>query len=137
VTETPEAGIVGALNDLSDQTRALVKTEIDSALRETWQKAKQSGPSAMLLAASGMLALCAAASSYRLTLRLLEKWLSPAAAALTATVGYGAAAACAGVLGIRKLQGAPMPLPTQTVREASGAVADAASQKPAGAEPDS
>lgn len=36
-------------------------------------------------------------------------------------------AAGAGVLGIRKLQEAPLPLPVQTVREASGAVAGAAS----------
>jgi hypothetical protein len=36
-TETPEmpqAGIAQALNDLSDQTRVLVKDEVDSALRE-------------------------------------------------------------------------------------------------------
>lgn len=126
--QTPQAGVAEALNNLSDQTRVLVKGEIDSALRETWEKAKRSGPPAMLLAASGALALLAAASAYRLTLRLLEKRLSPAGAAFAATVGYGSAAACAGVFGIRALREAPLPLPTQTAREASGAVADAVDQ---------
>jgi len=32
---TPQAGIAKALTDLSDQSRVLVKSEIDSPLRET------------------------------------------------------------------------------------------------------
>jgi hypothetical protein len=126
--QTPQAGVAEALNNLSDQTRGLVQSEIDSALRETWEKAKRSGPPAALLAAGGVLSLFAMASAYRLSLRLLEKRLSPAGAAFAATVGYGAAAACAGVAGIRALREAPLPLPTQTAREASGAVADAVNQ---------
>jgi hypothetical protein len=125
-SETPEAGIAQAVTNLSDQTRALVKDEIDSALREIWEKAKRSGPPVTLLAVSGVLTLSAAASSYRLILRLLEKRLSPAEAAFAAAVGYGMAAVCTGVLGIRQLRDAPAPLPTQTVREASGAMTDAA-----------
>jgi hypothetical protein len=126
--ETPQAGVAEALNNLSDQTRVLVKSEIDSALRETWEKAKRSGPPAALLAASGVLSLFAAASAYRLTLRLLEKRLSPAGAAFAATVGYGAVAACAGVFGFRALREVPLPLPTQTAREATGAVAEVVDQ---------
>jgi hypothetical protein len=75
---TPQAGIAKALTDLSDQSRVLVKSEIDSPLRETWEKARRSGPPAALAAASGALALLAAASAYRLTLRLLEERLPPA-----------------------------------------------------------
>jgi Putative Actinobacterial Holin-X, holin superfamily III len=117
-----------ALSNLSDQTRSLVKGEIDTALRESWAKAKRSWPPAALIAASGVLILLTAASSYRLSLRLLEKRLSPAGAALAATAVYGAAAAAAAALGLRQLRDVPVPLPTQTVRQASGAVAGAASQ---------
>jgi len=42
------------------------------------------------------LALFATVSAYRLSLRLLEKRVSPAVAALAATSGYGAAAAASG-----------------------------------------
>jgi uncharacterized protein (DUF1684 family) len=94
-------------------------------LRETWNKARQSGPPAALLAASGALALFATVSVYRLSLRLLEKRLSSAVAALAATSGYGAAAVAAGVLGYTRLRQAPLPLPAETARETAGAVAEA------------
>jgi hypothetical protein len=123
--QTPEDGIAETLHDLSDQTRGLVRREVDSALREIWQKTMQSGPAIGLLGAGGVLALFAAASSYRLSLRLLENRLSPAAAAAVATVGYGAAAAGAAVLGVRLMRQTPLPLPTETAREATQAVADA------------
>lgn len=124
-SRTPQEGIAEALHDLSDHTAALARREVDSALRETWNKARQSGPPAALLAASGVLALFATVSAYRLSLRLLEKRLSPAAAALAATSGYGAAAAVAGVLGYTRLRQAPLPLPAETARETAGAVAEA------------
>ena len=115
MNETPQApqeGIAEALHDLSDHTAALARREVSSAVREMWDKARQQGPPAGLLAASGVLALFAAASAYRLSLRLLEKRLSPAAAALAATTGYGAAAAAAGILRVH------------TAAEGSAAAAD-------------
>lgn len=127
-TETsraPQEGIAEALHDLSDHTAALARREVNSALREMWDKARQGGPAAALLAASGVLALFATVSAYRLSLRLLEKRLSPAGAACVATGGYGAAAAAAGVLGYTRLRKAPLPLPAETARETAGAVAEA------------
>jgi uncharacterized protein (DUF1684 family) len=128
VNETPQApqeGIAEALHDLSDHTAALARREVSSAVREIWDKARQQGPSAGLLAASGVLALFATASAYRLSLRLLEKRLSPAAAALAAATGYGAVAAAAGILGYTRLRKAPLPLPTETARETASAIAEA------------
>jgi hypothetical protein len=125
---TPQAGVAGALQDLTDQTRVLVRQEVDSALREMRDKAIQGGPAGALLMTSGLCGLCAAASAYRFSLRLLEKRLPPATAALTATIGYGAAAAGAGVLAVRWLREAPLPLPTETVRETGQSVAGAAEQ---------
>ena len=121
----PQEGIAEALHDLSDHTAALARREVNSALREMWDKARQGGPAAALLAASGVLALFATVSAYRLSLRLLEKRLSPAGAACVATGGYGAAAAAAGVLGYTRLRKAPLPLPAETARETAGAVAEA------------
>ena len=61
-SRTPQEGIAEALHDLSDHTAALARREVDSALRETWNKARQSGSPAALLAASGVLALFATVS---------------------------------------------------------------------------
>ena len=124
-SRTPDEGIADALHDLSDHTAALARREVNSALRETWDKARQGGPAAALLAASGVLALFATVSAYRLSLRLLEKRLSPAAAAFAATGGYGAAAAVTGMLGYTRLRKAPLPLPTETARKTAGAVVEA------------
>jgi hypothetical protein len=74
------------------------------------------------------MALFATASSYRLGLRLLEKRLSPATAALVATGSYSTAAAAAGILGYARLRKVPLPLPTETVREKIGAAAEADSR---------
>jgi uncharacterized protein (DUF1684 family) len=125
ISQAPQEGIAEALHDLSDHTAALARREVRSALRETWKKARQEGPAAALFAASGVLALFATVSAYRLSLRLLEKRMSPAAAALAATSGYGAAAAAAGLLGYARLRKAPLPLPTETARETADAVAEA------------
>lgn len=124
-SQAPQDGIAEALHDLSEHTTALARREVNSALREMWDKAKQGGPAAAFLAAAGVLTLCSAASAYRLSLRLLEKRLSPAGAAFAATAGYGAAAVVAGALGYDRLRKTPLPLPTETVQETAGAVAEA------------
>jgi len=100
--EAPQDGIADALHDLSDQTRALVQREVNSALHEMWNKAKRGGPAAAFLAAGGVLALLA-----------------------TATAGYGAAAAAAAGLGVIRLRQVPLPFPAETAREAAEAVAEA------------
>jgi Putative Actinobacterial Holin-X, holin superfamily III/WS/DGAT C-terminal domain len=131
VTETPEspqAGIAEALGDLSEQTRILVRREIDTAQREMWEKAKESVPALALLGAAGALGLLAAASAYRLTLRLLERHLSPASAAFTATVCYGAGAAGAAVAGGRRLRELPSPFPAETARQAGKTLTAAAAE---------
>jgi hypothetical protein len=126
--ETPQAGIAEALGDLSEQTRVLVRGEVDAAQREMWEKAKASAPALALVVAAGALGLLAAASSYRLSLRLLEMRLSPPAAALAATAGYGAGAACAAVLAARQVRELPSLFPAQTAKQAREALAGAAAE---------
>jgi hypothetical protein len=132
--QTPQAGIAGALHDLSEQSQALARHEIGAAVQEVWQKAKQEAPAVALLAAAGVLGLFAAASSFRLSLRLLERRLSPAAAAFVATAGYGAGAVSAGVIGVRRIRQLPAPVPSETARQASDALADAAQTGPSPAQ---
>jgi hypothetical protein len=126
--QSPQAGIADAVRDLSDNSRLLVRREIDAAEREMWRKAKDGAPAFGLLAASSALGLLAAASSYRLTLRLLEKVLPPVSAALTAAAGYGAGAVCTAVLAARRLRDLPPFFPTETARQAGEAITDTAAQ---------
>ena len=113
----PQDGIADALSDLSGQTRALVRREVESAQAEMWSKAKDAAPAAALLALGATLGLAAAASAYRWNLRVLEKALPPAGAALVAVVAYGSGALWAGTRGIQKLSELPAPLPTRTIGE--------------------
>jgi hypothetical protein len=123
MTEAPDeaqAGVSDALHDLSENSRALVRHEVDAAQREMWAKAKESAPTFVLLGAAGFLGLLSAAASYRLSMRLLEKLLPPVPAALIAAIGYGAGAGCAATLGLRWLREMPPPLPTETARRTAG-----------------
>lgn len=126
--QSPQAGIADAFTELSEQTGLLVRQEIDNARREMWDKLLASAPALGLLAASGALGLLAAASSYRLSLRLLEKWLPPATAAFVATTVYGGGATCAVVEGLRRLREVPPPFPTETAREVGAIAQETAAQ---------
>lgn len=131
MTEPRDAGQEGmaeALHTLTDETQQLARREMTTALREMWAKAKASGPALGLLAASACCGLFAAASGYRLSLRLLERRLPPASAALVATLGYGAAAAGAATVAMQRLRQAPLPIPSGTARQAGQAVTAAAGE---------
>jgi len=106
--QTPQAGIADALGNLSEQTRLLVRREIDSAQRELWGKVKASAPAATLVATAGVLAVLATASAYRCSLRLLEKGLPPA------------------VAGAQRLRELPAPFPTETAHETATLLAESA-----------
>jgi hypothetical protein len=131
MTETPDeaqAGVSDALHGLSENSRALVRHEVDAAQREMWVKVKEGAPAFALLGVAGFLGLLSAAASYRLSLRLLEKLLPPVPAALVATAGYGAGAGCAAVFGLRRLRDVPPLLPAETARQTGKTVADAVSR---------
>jgi hypothetical protein len=128
MTETPDeaqAGVSNALHDLSENSRTLVRHEVDAAQREMWAKVKEGTPAFALLGAAGFLGLLSAAASYRLSLRLLEKLLPPVPAALVAAAGYGAGTGFAAVFGLRRLRDVPPLLPTETARQTRQVVADA------------
>lgn len=117
--QTPEEHIAGAIGDLSASTRDLVRQEIASARQELLDNVKRSAPVLGLVGAAAALGLLAAASSYRLSLRVLERLLSPSGAAFLATVGYGAAAAAAARAAWARRDELTVLLPTDTAREAA------------------
>ena len=130
MTETPQTaqgGVADALHDLSENSRTLVRTEVEAVQREMWAKAKESAPAFALLGAAGFLGLLSAAASYRLSMRLLEKLLPPVPAALVAAAGYGAGAGCAATLGLRWLRETPPLFPTETARRTVDAAVRATS----------
>lgn len=122
----PQSGVAGAFSQLTDETAALVRREIDAAQTETLDKLKRSAPAAGLIAVAGVLAVLALASGHRWFLQLLEKRLPPASAALFAAVGYGAAGGLAASVGAQWLRDAPKPVPTDTARQVGRMVGDVA-----------
>jgi hypothetical protein len=135
MTETPEqaqAGVADALHDLSDNSRALVRHEIAAAQREMLGKAKQALPALGLLGAAAFFGTLSAAASFRLSVRLLEKSLPPAAAAFAAAAGYGMAAGAAAVMGVQRLQAIRPLFPAETARDTARTVADATGQAASG-----
>jgi hypothetical protein len=135
MTETPEqaqAGVADALHDLSDNSRALVRHEIAAAQREMLGKAKQALPALGLLGLAAFFGTLSAAASFRLSVRLLEKSLPPAAAAFAAAAGYGVAAGTAAVMGVQRLQAIRPLFPAETARDTARTVADATGQAGSG-----
>jgi hypothetical protein len=128
MSQSPEAGIAGAVNQLTEETHVLIRREIQAAQRETWEKAKESMPGVALVVGAGVLAIFAAASSYRVALRALEKVASPVAAATAATGVFGAGAAGLAFAGIVRLRRASVPVPTETAKDTRRAIADTAEQ---------
>jgi len=126
-------GVARALNQLTEQTSSLVRQEVASAQGELVDKLKANLPAVGAFAVSGVAGVLALASSFRWVVAVLERRLPPASAAFVALLGYGAASAGAAVVGAGWLKAAPVPVPSDTARDVSAVVADAASGGTAGA----
>lgn len=121
-----QEGIADALGRLSEETRVLVRAELEQAQTEAWSKLKQAAPGLGLVAVGGALGVAAGASAYRVALRALEKPLPPLAAAVVAMVGFAGGSVVAITTGLQQLRESPLPLPSETAREGADAMAEAA-----------
>ena len=86
MTDTPEAAQVASPTLCKSYRRIRVFSCGTRSARHSrnWDKAKKSAPAFGLAAAAGVLGLFAAAASYRLSVKLLEKLLPPVPAAMVA-----------------------------------------------------
>jgi Putative Actinobacterial Holin-X, holin superfamily III len=125
-TSRPETGIAEAFGELSEQTAALVRRELQAARQETMQKIKAAAPAVALLAGSAALGVLTFASAYRSSLRLTEKAVGPLPAAVLATLVYGAGAGAAAAAGLARLREVEAPLPTGTAAAAGAGLREAA-----------
>lgn len=118
-----QEGVADAVRDLSENTKTLVRREIEAAELEMLDKAKQALPAIGLLGAAGFFGVLSLAASYRLSVRLLEKAMPPATAAFVAAAGYGAVAGASGAVGIQRLRSAEPLVPAETMRTTAKAAA--------------
>jgi hypothetical protein len=122
---TPQAGIADAFSQLSEQTAALVRQEIESARAEVVAKAKGAVAGGALLGAAATAGVFAGASLHTWFVRVLGKWLPPAWAAFVATLFYGGVAGALGTYGLQRLRAARAPYPSATIRRATQDVREA------------
>lgn len=110
---------LGALvHDLSEQTSALVRSEVELAKAELAAKGRAAGLGAGLFGAAGVLALFGVGALIATLILLLALALPAWAAALIVTVLIFAAAGVAGLVGKGKVGEATPPTPERAVEGA-------------------
>jgi len=132
---TPSAGeeIADTLDQLSSQTRRLVQTEVRAARDELLDRLRQAAPAAALATVAAGCGVLAVASSYRLSMRVLEAMTSPGTAAVLALAGYGTAGIAAGQAARRRFAELGPLFPRDLVRQNAAVVSRAAGEAAAAA----
>jgi hypothetical protein len=128
--QSPEEEIAGTIGDLSQQTRNLVRREIDSARMEMLEGVKAGAPVVVGFLAAGLSATLALASAYQWTLRILERRMSPAGAAFTASVAYGGVSVALATSAWKKRDKLDRLFPTRTAQATVAGARQAATDTP-------
>jgi uncharacterized membrane protein YqjE len=103
------------LRQLSDQTAALVRHEMDLAKVELTEKGKQAGIGAGMFGAAGVVGLYALGALTAAVILALSLAMSGWLAALIVAVIYGAVAGVLALTGKTRVQRGVPPTPEQTV----------------------
>jgi hypothetical protein len=115
--------LADAVHGLTEQTKALVHKEVSAVQHEMLGRLKSNMPAIALTAGAMLSGTFAGAALYRLSTRMLEKWLSPTTASLIAVLGYGLAAGRLGMVGLRAFKAAPLPAPMNVAKDLGSTVA--------------
>lgn len=103
------------MRQLSEQTSALVRRELELARAEMTQKGKQAGLGIGMFGAAGIVALYAVGGLTACLILLLSKGMDGWLAALIITAVYAAIAGVLALTGRGRLQRGVPPVPEQTV----------------------
>jgi len=103
------------IQTLTDAAGRLVRQELREGQQELKGKALQSVPGVVMLVGAGVLGAAATGTATVLVLRVLERVVSPTAAAALATAALGGGAAVLGATGLKEIRKVD-PMPEQTLR---------------------
>jgi uncharacterized membrane protein YqjE len=112
---TRDESIAELTRRLTDQTKTLVRQEVELAKAELEEKGKRIGLGAGMFGAAGLLGYFAFATLTACLILALATAVAPWLAALIVTVAYGAVAGVLALVGKQKVQQATPPIPEQTV----------------------
>jgi uncharacterized membrane protein YqjE len=110
-----EESIAELTRRLTDQTKTLVRQEIELAKAELEEKGKRVGLGAGMFGAAALLGFFAFAALTACLILALATAVAPWLSALIVTVAYGAVAGALALTGKHKVQQATPPIPEQTV----------------------
>lgn len=114
-TQQEDRPIAELMRDLSDQTTALVRKEIELAKVELAEKGKKAGAGAGMFGGAGLFAFFAFAGLTATFILVLATAMAAWLAALIVTVVYGAIAGVLALQGRNKVQQATPPVPERAV----------------------
>ncbi len=114
-SELSDRSIADLLKQLSDQTAALVRQELDLAKAELAVKGKQAGLGAGMFGGAGLFGLYAVGALTACLILALATAVTGWLAALIVAAIYGATAGVLALVGKSKVQQGVPPVPEQTV----------------------
>ncbi|HEV7806206.1 MAG TPA: phage holin family protein [Solirubrobacteraceae bacterium] len=114
-TPTTDQSIADLTRQLSEQTKTLVRQEVELAKAELGEKGKRVGIGAGMFGGAGLFGLFAFASLTACLILALSEAMEPWLAALIVTAAYGVIAGVLALSGKKQVQEATPPVPEQTV----------------------
>ena len=114
-TPASDQSIADLTRQLSEQTKTLVRQEVELAKAELGEKGKRVGIGAGMFGGAGLFGVFAFATLTACLILALSEAVEPWLAALIVTVVYGAIAGVLALSGRRQVQEAAPPMPEQTV----------------------
>ncbi len=131
-TPASDQSIAELTRQLSEQTKTLVRQEVELAKAELGEKGKRAGLGAGMFGGAGLFGLFAFAALTACLILALAEAMDPWLAALIVTVVYAAIAGVLALSGKKKVQEAAPAVPEQTVETVKEDVAHTKQRAQAG-----